>query len=74
MEFSLKVLIFVPTRSFGMPCPPPFTKAGDINYTRHCAIRLFNAKSGELSVTFVKDQHMDIVNGSIRRDTGMNNL
>ena len=75
VEFSLKVLIFVPTRSFGMPCcPPPFTKAGDINYTRHCAIRLFNAKAGELFVTFVKDQHMDVVTGSFRRDTGLNNL
>ena len=69
MEFSLKVLIFVPTRSFGLLCcPPPFTKAGDINYTRHCAIRLFNAKAGELYVTFVKNQHMDVVTGSIRRD------
>ena len=54
MEFSLKVLIFVPTRSFGMLCCPlPFTKAGDINYTTRCAIRLFNAKAGELSEHYV---------------------
>ena len=53
LESSLKILIFVPTRSFGMHCcPPPFAKAGDINYTRHCAIRLFNAKAEELSVTY----------------------
>ena len=76
MEFSLKILIFVPpTRSFGTPCcPPPFTEAGDINYTRHYSIRLFNAKAGELLVTFVKDQHIDVVTGSIRRNTGLNNL
>ena len=53
LEFSLKILIFVPTRSFGMPCCPlPFAKAGDMNYTRHCPIKLFYVKAGELSVTF----------------------
>ena len=31
LESSLKILIFVPTRSFGMPCcPPPFAKAGTL--------------------------------------------
>ena len=41
LESSLKILIEA------LACI-----AGDINYTRHCANILFNAKAGELSVTY----------------------
>ena len=54
LESSLNILIFISTRIFGMPCcPPPFAKAGDINYTRHCAIRLFKSGRTIRNVCFV---------------------
>ena len=65
LDTSLKVFIFVPTRSFGRPS---FTR-----YRGYCTIRLFNAKAGELSVRMVrlfvkKGAPNDVVTGSTRRE------
>ena len=82
LESSLKILIFVPTRRFCMPCcpPPPSRKQGAfiipsivpsdcLTQKRESYIYLLR-----MVRVFVKDQHKDVFTGLLRRDKGLNNL